>query len=441
MSKNVHRFIHELNFADLPSGVVEQASRCVLDLVGVAAAGSATELSRIVRDHAANNFLGAGGHARLWFDGRAVSPAGAALANASTIDAMDGHDGHRLTKGHAGVAVLPAAVAALEGSASATKGDLLTALVVGYEIATRAGIALHDAAGDYHSSGTWNALGSAAVAARGFGLGRTATEHTLGIAEYHAPRAPMMRCIDHPTMIKDSSGWGAQAGVSAALLAAEGFTGAPAELLADGSGSAEWDDLGDRWMVLEQYFKPHSVCRWSHPAIEATIDLVRRHSVEPGEIRLIEVGTFAAAARLATRIPRTTEHAQYSLPFPVAVAAVHRAVPPRVIAYPHLVDAQVHRLVEGMRVHESPAMTAVFPARREAEVTLVLNDGRRISSGPTTAIGDPDRPLSTAALVEKFRDGVGPVVGEDRAELLLARLRTDEACLLNELVDEMCRPG
>jgi 2-methylcitrate dehydratase PrpD len=118
----------------------------------------------------------------------------------------------------------------------------------------------------------------------------------------------MMRCIDHPTMIKDSSGWGAQAGVSAALLAAEGFTGAPAELLAD--GSAVWDHLGDRWMVLEQCFKPHPVCRWSHPAIEATIDLVRRHSVEPGEIQLIEVGTFAAAARLATGIPQTTEHAE-----------------------------------------------------------------------------------------------------------------------------------
>jgi hypothetical protein len=86
-------------------------------------------------------------------------------------------------------------------------------------------------------------------------------------------------------------------------------------------------------------------------------------------------------------------------------------------------------------------MTAMFPARREAEVTLVLNDGSRVSSGPTTAIGDPERPLSTAALVEKFRDGTGPVVGDDRAELLLARLKTDEACLLTDLLDEMCWPG
>ena len=56
----------------------------------------------------------------------------------------------------------------------------------------------------------------------------TQLRHALGIAEFHAPRSQMMRCIDYPTMLKDGSGWGAMAGVSAAYLAADGFTGAPA---------------------------------------------------------------------------------------------------------------------------------------------------------------------------------------------------------------------
>ena len=105
------------------------------------------------------------------------------------------------------------------------------ALVVGYEVANRAGTVLHATAGDYHSSGAWNALGAAAAFSRLGGLDPSATVHALGTAEYHAPRAPMMRCIDHPSMVKDSSGWGAQVGVSAALLAADGFTGAPAAVL------------------------------------------------------------------------------------------------------------------------------------------------------------------------------------------------------------------
>jgi 2-methylcitrate dehydratase PrpD len=110
-------------------------------------------------------------------------------------------------KGHAGAAVLPAALAFLDGPAAATTHDLVAALAVGYEISLRAGLVLHGTASDYHSSGAWNALGAAAVGARLLGLDATATWHALGIAEYSAPRAPMMRAIAHPTMVKDSSAW------------------------------------------------------------------------------------------------------------------------------------------------------------------------------------------------------------------------------------------
>src|SRR5688500_12395344 len=95
-------FIHDLAFDDLPDEVVRRAKRCLLDLVGVAAGGLQTDLSRIARSFAARQMGAAEGGARMLFDGRRVSPAGAAYAGASTIDAFDGHDGHALTKGHAG---------------------------------------------------------------------------------------------------------------------------------------------------------------------------------------------------------------------------------------------------------------------------------------------------------------------------------------------------
>ncbi len=439
MPNQVCHFIHDLSFPDLPPEVVEQARRCLVDLVGVAATGSTTELSRIVRDYAAHNLGGNHRPTRLWFDGRVVSPAGAALAHASTIDAMDSHDGHRLTKGHAGVALLPAAIATLEPTANATLGDVLTALVVGYEIATRAGIELHATAADYHSSGAWNAIGAAAIAARGLGLDHGATEHALGIAEYHAPRAPMMRCIEHPTMIKDSSGWGAHTGVASALLAAGGFTGAPAELLTSSSGSL-WQDLGANWLIMEQYFKSHPVCRWAHPAIDAMLHLVHQHAVAPEDIGHIEVTTFAPATTLVITTPQTTEEAQYSLPFPVATAAVHQTVTPHHVGHPELANNHVRRLAESMRVHESPAMTAVTPLRHEADVTLVMHDGRHLSSGPMIAIGDPENLLSTDALVAKFHADTQPVLGPDRSKRLFTRLEADADSPLVELLDEMCPP-
>ena len=182
-------FIHDLVFTDLPEAVVTGAERRLIDLLGVAAAGIQTNLAAIARRFAAGQMAAGERGARMLFDGRRVSPAGAAYAGASTIDSFDAHDGHALTKGHAGAAVLPALLAIAEAEGGLDGRGFLTSFVLGYEIATRAGIALHGSVPDYHTSGAWNALGCAAVAARQLGLGAAATRHALGIAEYHGPRS------------------------------------------------------------------------------------------------------------------------------------------------------------------------------------------------------------------------------------------------------------
>lgn len=135
---------------------------------------------------------------------------GAALAGGQMIDSMDCHDGHVLCKGHVGVVVFPAMLALIGGDYTADRVDgreFLTSLVLGYEIATRAGIALHNTVCDFHSSGAWNTLACAALGARLMRLDPHQTWHALGIAEYHGPRSQIMRVVDHPTMIKDGSGW------------------------------------------------------------------------------------------------------------------------------------------------------------------------------------------------------------------------------------------
>jgi 2-methylcitrate dehydratase PrpD len=262
-------FIHDTAFDVLPPVIVSEAIRCLTDTLGVAAGGSRTQLSRIIRNHAARQF--GGGRAAIWWDGRDASPAGAALANAMTIDALDAHDGHKLTKGHVGCGVIPALIALMQQEGRTCPHELLTSVVIGYEIGTRAGIALHASAADYHTSGAWIALAAAALGARQLGLTAAQTREALGIAEYHGPRSQMMRCIDHPTMVKDGSGWGAMAGVSAAYLAADGFTGAPAISMEDAALAHLWCDLGDTWRIREQYIKLYPVCRWAQPAVEAVL--------------------------------------------------------------------------------------------------------------------------------------------------------------------------
>ena len=97
-------FVRDLAFGDLPADVVAQGQRCLLDLIGVAAAGSRTPGAGDRRPlMPRRSSLGRDRDARILFDGRRAGLAGAAFAGAATIDALDAHDGHVLTKGHAGV--------------------------------------------------------------------------------------------------------------------------------------------------------------------------------------------------------------------------------------------------------------------------------------------------------------------------------------------------
>ncbi|MQA12329.1 MAG: MmgE/PrpD family protein [Pseudonocardiaceae bacterium] len=402
-------FVRDLKPHDIPEAAVHHARRCLLDLAGVAIAGSETLMSQLVREHAVQNFAAPDGGVRLLADGRRASPVGAALAGAATIDSLDAHDGHDLTKGHAGAAVLPALLAFADTEGELTGAEFITRLVIGYEIGIRAGIALHATAPDYHTSGAWNALGCAAIGARSSDLDTDGITHALGIAEYHGPRSQMMRCIEHPTMVKDGSAWGATAGVSAVLLAARGFTGAPAATTMTGD---PWDDLGSNWRIGEQYLKPYPVCRWAHPAVRAAIDAVRRHELRAEDVDSIEVITFDPATRLTVRAPGSTEQAQYSLPFSVALAVVHGRLDPAELTSD---DPRVRRLAEHLVVRENPDFTRRFPAERLASVRLTLAAGRTVESPVRAARGGPDDPLSDAELRDKALRYAAPVLGAGRA--------------------------
>ena len=407
-----------LTYDDIPVDVQVVARRCLLDLTGVAISGSTTLLSRIVRDHAVRQFAASDLSVSLILDGRQVSPLGAALSAGMTIDSIDAHDGHPLTKGHAGCGVLPTLLALAEAHRIDDEGEFLTLLVIGYELATRAGMALHHTASDYHMSGAWVALGCAGIGARVLGLSRQSTSHALGIAEYHGPRGLMMRAVDHPTMVKDGSGWGSLAGLSAAYLAADGFTGAPALTVEDEDIAYLWDDLGEHWRISEQYFKLYPVCRWAQPPVEAVMALMREHDVTSDRIDHLEVASFDEAVRLATARPTNTEEAQYSLPWAVAAAAVRGRIGIEEISGSALEDPEIVRLSISTRLIADAEFNNRFPQRRFASVTLVLVDGSRLASPPTEALGGQEAPLSDAQIATKYVGLAEPVLGSTRSDKL-----------------------
>lgn len=400
-----------------PQAVLEQARYLLLDTIGVAIAAGPMEAGRIARNTATllYNSSDPTHSARMLFDGRRASLPGAAYACATQIDNLDGHDGYSPTKGHIGVVVVPALAALAEQLPQLSGPDALAALVVGYEVAGRAGIALHATVSDYHTSGAWNALGVAAVAARLRKLNDEQLREALGIAEYHGPRSQMMREIATPTMLHDGSGMGALTGLSAAVLAERGFTGAPAITVEAPEVATHWQDLGSFWQTLHQYVKPYPICRWAHAAIDATRGLVLSHHLAPADIDHVQVNSFHYAATLFDGMPDTTSKAQYSLRFAVATFILHGRIGLEHISGDGLKDATVGEMLNRITVSEQERHNARFPAGRWADVVITTTDGRVLTSGDVHARGGPEAPLTSGGIEAKYLEFATPVLGQGRA--------------------------
>lgn len=386
-------FIGGVGLADLPAPARERLALALADMAAVSVAGRPAPAARLAAEHAIA--LHPADDAVLLLDGRRAGVSGVAFANGVLANALDYDDGHRLTKGHPGAVIIPSMLAVAQ-HVDACAADLLVAIAIGYEVAIRAGIALHARDPAYHASGAWGAIGAAAGAARLLELDAPATEAALGLAEYHAPIALIMRSCADPQMTKDACAWGARTGVEAALLAGRGFTSVRPEML-----DAELDDLGRRWRMDELYIKAYPCCRWSQGAIEAALEAAGRRPLDPADVARVRVHTFAAAGGLGRALPTTTEEAQYSLHWPVACAlargrfGVAEALGP-------FDDPAIASMFERIEIEVDGGLTARFPAQRLTAVQLELSDGSVRRAGPLQAPGEPDDPGLSALVAGKL---------------------------------------
>jgi 2-methylcitrate dehydratase PrpD len=279
----------------------------------------------------------------------------------------------------------------------------------------------------YQSCGSWGSVACAAVASKLMGLDHGTIKHALGIADYHAPNLPMMRDIDHPTMVKHGIGWGAMNGIVSAELAERGFTGVPSIL-----GFEQYHDwiadIGRLYIMVEGLlFKRWSCCAWGHPAIHATLTAVKEHGISLDEIASIEIFTFHEGSRLSQRQPTSTEEAQFNIKWPLATMLLDGQIGPDQVLERRLGDEQVRALVEKMKVVQDPEVErryrlfcagpdsdpdALFTSR----VAITLNNGRVVDSG---LVNRDDARLDDAELEDKFRWLSAYVLDEARIDRLL----------------------
>jgi len=433
---SVRQFLLDISFDDLPLAVIEQAKLCCYDLLGTAVGGSRSNIASIITQHALDHFAAGANITAVQplLGGTPMSPVGAALVGATMIDALDCHDGQRNTKGHVGCSMLPSLIAGLESQSRPVMGsELICLIVAGYEIGTRAGMALHGTVTDYHTSGAWGAVNCAALTAHILGLNKEQFNHAVGIAEYHGPRSQMMRNIDHPTMLKDGSGWGAMAGTSAAYLAAEGFTGAPAITISANNVAPYWQDLGQHWQILNQYFKLYPVCRWAQPAVAACLSLRSQYHFDPSLVEQITVWTFHEGVRLFNGVPTNTEQAQYAISFPVAMAVLKGVISADDV-YSGFNDAKIKDIIGKVTLLEGAKYNEVFPAERWAHVCIRMLDGTEMVSEPHEALGDPHKPMNKVQFQDKYMNLCDPVWGRPKAQQVLTYIEHLESGNLADLM-------
>ncbi|MCI5096623.1 MAG: MmgE/PrpD family protein [Rhodobacteraceae bacterium] len=426
-------FATQLEYGALPDTVLTTLRRSFADTLGVAAIGSTTQMADIALKSAQMLFgVTSAGRARALLSGQGLSPAGAAMAGAFAVDSIDAHDGTSPCKGHAGSAVFPALLAVADALSDLGRpldgSQFAEALAIAYEVSYRAGLAQHATCADYHTSGAWTAVGVAAATARLLGCDAGQIRQAAGIAEYHGPRSQMMRCIDHPTMVRDGVGWGAPTGVSAAYMAQLGFTGAPALTCESEDTAPFWADLGQGWRLVEDtHYKPYPCCRWAHPAIDAAAELMLAHALTADQITGVEIRTFHNATRLAGHTPETPDEFAYSIAFPVAAQIVRGQIGAAEMTPKALRDPAILRLSKATQLIDDEHFTAISVGKRWAQVSFILTDGRWLSSEPRTPRGDTDNPLSDAELSQKFHRFADPVLGPARAtEMEALALRFDQ---------------
>ena len=419
-AEKLERYILETTWEDLPDIVKERAKTCTVDLFDVMIACSHTHMAKAGIRLAEDVF--ACGSIPIVGTSSRLNLMGAVTAYGYNINALDVDDGHNMIKGHPG-AVLMAGLWPTALMVGATYREFLTALVIGYEVSIRAGLALHKYYGFYHGTGSWGAFGVAAGMARLLKLDRETLANALGIADYQGPLAPIMRIVEIPSMNKDGIAWGAITGAMAVEAARKGITGQFYNLL-EPENQPLINTLGQDYEIMNIYFKYFPSCRWAQPAIVSALELREKHMLKAEEIERIFIKTFKAATKLSSVTPVHCDDAQYNMVYPVCAALIEGKFTPVEVSEEYLAcHPEVVALMSCVEFTVDPELEALFPRKRFARLEVVKKNGERLLSAMNEPLGEQEHQVDLAWVTRKFRDVSGhcfSVQAQDRLISMLA---------------------
>lgn len=427
----LENYILETSWGDLPQEVQQRLKGCMIDLFGALIVGSKSkQFSAGLK--LAKSVFGSGTIAVVG-SGERLCFAGAATAMGHSSNAYDIDDGHNITRAHPGTSFVGAILAAAYEK-NISRNEFLTTLLVAYETTIRMGAALMDYYNYAHSSGTFGAVGVAAGVGRVYGFSKEQLNNALSVAEFNAPLVPGIRSVEYPSMNKDGVPFGVMTGVLAILDTQCGFTGNKHMLEAD-EYRHYLDDLGEKHQVMDLYFKPYPCCRWAHPAIDACLQLIKKHNVLPSDIKKVTIHTFKRATMLSKIVPKTADEAQYNIAYPVASAIIYGDFGFTQVLEENLNDPAVIDMMNRLEFKVDNNLDLRFPAERICRAEIITKSSECYVSSECEPRGEAKENIGIDWLSDKFRRITGPVLSKDSQNTLLELITQSNDMPIREIVD------
>lgn len=413
LEDRVVAYLSNAQFEDLPPEAIDAGKKCVLDILGVMAAGSsAADIASLIQLLERSTVP----EATVLIYGTRLSAVHATWVNGAMARAREIDDSHDATGHHISVPIMPAALAAVELQGTVSGRDLLLAYVLAADLGARLRLASPHRSGETgFAANTYAPFSSSAVAARLFGLKGQAMYHALAWA-YAQCAGGLQLQQSGQSALHIHHGLAASTGLQAALLARHGLPG-PDEFLTgrfgfyaayDGGNpdlSKFLDGLGERYEVTGIATKQYPSGRVTHGPIEAAIALHTEESLRPADIKEVSVVYGARGFKMTCepenerRLPTKPQHAKFSLYYVVASALARGHVGIEDFTPEAVADPIVRDLCAKIRVEVDPALRGI-PG---GDVTVTLKNGRQIRRQVPVLKGTPERPCTYEEYAAKFR--------------------------------------
>lgn len=441
ITRTLAEFTTNLSLDNTPGEVLDRAKLLVTDTVGIAIrarheAASTNSVINTVRR------LGLeGGGSRVFGDGSGYTPSGAALVNGTLAHSLDFDDTHARGSIHSSAPVVPAALAAGE-MAEASGEDVLLGIVAGFEVQIRLSLALgptdHYDRG-FHPTATCGAFGAAAAAGRILGLTPEQMVNAFGAAGSQASGS-MQFLANGAWNKRFHVGHAAQCGLTAAVLAENGYLGSAAAIegragflyayAPNPNPGLSVQGLGEMWETMALAVKPYPSCRYTHAAIDALIALKQSENLDRRDIERVEVGLpetgwkIVGTPEALKQRPANVVDGQFSMPFCAAVALGEGAL--RWDDYAgHLANDDTLDFCQRVTTIVDPRAEAEFP-RNMSAVVRVHTGEQPLESFVAVPKGEPANFVSDMELEAKFMGLVGPYLSADQSQSLLTSLASLE---------------